>query len=80
MTNQQLTPRQQYEVAYCQLRLNGGVINPDAQPLIYNEIEDCAVLSYDNRRDCFRGWISRQRHKRFHAIKIRVLMGNEWSL
>lgn len=68
MINKNLSPRQQYDVAYAHMRLYGGVIEQDTRLPISDEIEDCASLSYDNRSECFEGWTNALHMKLFRRV------------
>lgn len=70
--------RFEYDKFYRWLRLNGGVIQDENYPFGLNEIQDCAILSFDNHNSHFTGWTNRLRRARFLYRKIHVLPHAEW--
>lgn len=67
MNEKRLTPRQQYEVAYCQLRIGNGSARDEVLRVVSDEVLDCAVLSYDNRFQEFNGWMNKKRWMYFFS-------------
>lgn len=65
MNERRLTPRRQYEVAYCLLRMGNGSVHDGDLDVVADEILDCAVLSYDNRNADFNGWNNFPRWRKF---------------
>jgi hypothetical protein len=61
--------RKDYKRAYKLLRLYCGLPKEDQTTGETNEIEDCAILSYDYRDSEFSGWINRQRQERFEECQ-----------
>lgn len=58
MNRKELTPRRQYEVAYCIYRLYGEQGVDGMEMDITSEIGHCAFISYENRNSVFDGWIN----------------------
>lgn len=65
MKNGKSLVRQKYDEFYKWLRLNRGVIQDENYPFGLNEIQDCAILSYDYHDSHFDGWINRHRMAAF---------------
>lgn len=53
--------RFEYDETYRRLRLYGGVLDRENEIRAENWIEECALLSYDNRDHYFFGWANVQR-------------------
>lgn len=62
--------RKEYDRAYRQLRLQGGIFDIEHPFENYDDAEDCAILSYDYHDSDFSGWINRQRHQKFFNLKL----------
>jgi len=60
--------RRDYERAYKLVRLYLGLPKEDQIMGETNEIEDCAILSYDYHDSEFSGWINRNRMAEFKKI------------
>jgi hypothetical protein len=68
--------KRSYKRHYRLLRLNGGTYQDEDYPFGLNEIQDCAILSYDYHDSYFDGWLNRTRMYRF----IERSRGNKHSV
>ena len=75
MINSISAVRKSYNRHYRLLRLCGGVYQDQDYPFGLNQIQDAAILSYDNYDSHFSGWINRQRMDHFTVAKQRYLDG-----
>jgi hypothetical protein len=72
MRTSKSTARKEYETTYRELRCYGGTPEIDRMYTYYNEAQDCALESYDNRRDRLSGFASRKRRYQFlNLISVR---------
>ena len=57
--------RKEYDYSYWLIRIRGSEVLHDFPDFPGNDIEDCALLSRDNRDSEFSGWINRTRRHQF---------------
>jgi len=69
MKNEMSPTRKRYKHLYHRIRLNGGFAFAPKPYCDYDELENCALLSYDYHDSEFSGWINRYRMKRFTLKK-----------
>jgi len=77
MKNEQSPTRWSYRIVYRHLRLSGGTLPENRFSSCSDEIQDCAILSYDYHDSQFTGWTSRLRRARFLYRKNHVLPHQE---
>lgn len=77
MKNGKSLVRQKYDKFYKWLRLNGGIIQDENYPFGLNEIQECAILSYDYRDSIFHGWVNRKRFYKWDSNPRRLAYSGE---
>jgi hypothetical protein len=73
------TARREYKAAYKLVRLYCGLPKEDQILGETNDIEDCALLSYDYHDSHFLGWINRQRLAKF-ANAMLLNRNSAWGI
>lgn len=72
MKNEMSPTRKRYKHLYHQIRLNGGSAFAPKPYCDYDELENCALLSFDYHDSTFDGWINRNRMYQFYKARLKL--------
>lgn len=78
MKNEMSPTRKRYKHLYHRIRLNGGFAFAPKPYCDYDELENCALLSFDYHDSEFTGWINRNRYAKWKLRKAIHPHTNWW--
>jgi len=78
MKNEMSPTRKRYKHLYHRIRLNGGFAFAPKPYCDYDELENCALLSFDYHDSTFDGWINRTRMYQFYKARLKLHTLGKW--
>jgi len=72
------TVREEYDYSYWLIRVRENEVFHDFPQFPCNEVEECALLSYDYHDSHFSGWTNRQRMSLFYKLRNQNLRRGEY--